>query len=793
MISGMIDKIFVQKDNDWGIYGIEDVYAKTYKAVGVIPGAAIGMSVTIEGRDELTKYGRQFTITSVLSSTKDNLAGIRRYLSDGYVTGCREKTANMLLRTFGSDMKDILLSEPDKAIKKLSLAKGISERKASQIMDSVAETKRYIPLLEFTQGSITRNQADKIIEQYGRRAVSVLKKNPYRLIDDIKGFGFQKADSIAEGVGIKKNSIYRIEAGLKFVTDQAAESDGDCFLYKTDLKERLIKVLIPTPQTAQTGITKEITENALSSWYDGGREKFIKAHKPTSETLDTIDEAAQERKLIGEGFDEAFAKAVFEGTLINDDGRVFTASMYEKEIKIAGTIAKMLDRHPVRRVTADRIEKSIKDIERQKTAELKAKGIEDTFTITDEQKAAVQTSLKKRVSVITGGPGRGKTTIIQVIVDAFLKSGENDKGAILMFAPTGRAAQRIHEQTGFVASTIHRGIYDYDQGKRLRESPKGKLIIVDESSMIDIRLMTDLITFAALSQIIFVGDVDQIASVGPGKVLKDFIASGEIPTSVLVKGHRNAGSIAENAALINRGREIASYTYDSHFVYIPTDIRNIQQVLVNDYIRKVNEYGIKDVLLCVAMRERGPVSVKVLNHILQEIYTKGHKEAKAGSEVFRVGDRVMQIKNNNGFPIWRPDEGLTKGVFNGEKGTIADIRTIDGEPAFVVVFDDGSQAGYLKDSATTLTLAYATTVHKCQGSEAPCVMMAYTFGDYMLLKRSLFYTGETRAKKEFRFYGEEQWKYGRQLSAFDIAVKKTEDKERNTMLAERIRQAAGVH
>lgn len=795
MIKGTITKIFVQKDDDWGVYNIDDIYAKTHKIVGVIPGASVGMTVTVEGKEENTRYGKQFTVSSVLATESDEFAALRRYLSDGYlkVKGLGTVAVNDILSTFGKDTERIIFPDEahhDASVKALCTVKRIKGARAEDILKGAAGTKKYLALLKAANGALTKNQADRIMDKYGRRAPSIIKKNPYRLITDIKGFGFQKADAIAEGAGVKKNSIQRIEAGITYTIDSAASDGGDCYLFREDIRSRISTMLTPTPRIPDSWVTKVMADNALADWGGAGREKFIKAHNPSAETLQILDDTYMQRVAIDNGFDEAMRLAIDEGYLIDDGGRIFTADMYKREYDIGEMIASMLHKPPVRHVTDKQINQSIKNIEAEKTREARQRGDDTPFKITDEQKEAIERSLSKRISVITGGPGRGKTTIIEAIVGAFLNSGKYDKDCILMLAPTGRAAQRIHEQTGFDASTIHRTIYKYENGRPqlIKDIPEGRLIIVDESSMIDIYLMSSLIKYAAKSQIIFVGDVDQIASVGPGKVLKDLIASKEIPTSVLVKGHRNSGSIAENAAMINKGREIASYTYDSHFVYIPTDAGHIQQTVVNDYIRKVNEYGIKDVLLCTAMRERGPVAVNVLNGILQDIFTKGHKQAKIGSKIFRVGDRVMQTKNNYQF-IMQRSTGIEEGVFNGEKGTISQIVEKDGEPALVVVFDDGSVGGYLSSSAADLTLAYATTVHKCQGSEAPCVMMAYTYGDFMLLKRSLFYTGETRAKKEFRFYGEEQWKYGKQLSAFDIAVKKVDDKERNTMLAERIRAA----
>ena len=787
MIKGRITKIFVQKDDDWGIYNIEDIYARTFKAVGVIPNASVGMYVVIETKKEMTHWGEQETITAVLTTESDEYAGVRRFLSDGYVRGIKETMADRIIATYGPDTEKILKSDDVRAY--LLQVKGIGPATVQMMIQSLPEALDYLPLLQLCKGSITRDQADRIMNRYGRKAVSVIKKNPYKLITEIKGFGFQKVDAIAAGCGIKKNSLQRIAAGISYTIDTASNGDGDCYLYRDDIRQRIGDILVRIPKLPDADISKQMVINALADWGGTGREKFIKSHKPSAETLDIVDGIFLQKKAISEGLDKALDIAIKDGDLIDDDGRIFTKDMYERERHIAYCIKNMLFEKPVRCVSDKAIEESIERIEKEKTKEAKKRGDNTEFRVTDEQKDAIKKSLSKRVSVITGGPGRGKTTIIQVIVDAFLNSGKFDKDAIMMLAPTGRAAQRIKEQTGFNASTIHRGIFTYENGKqKLNDPPKGKLIIVDESSMIDIYLCKSLIDYAEHCQIIFVGDVDQIASVGPGKVLKDLITSGVIPTSFLIKGHRNTGSIAKNAALINKGIKIADYEYDRHFVYIKSDAENIQRTVINDYIRETNEYGMRDVLLCVAMRERGPVCVNVLNARLQEIFTEGHAQVRAGKNIFRVGDRVMQTKNDYKFLIKRTS-GLETGVFNGEKGTIIDIEYKYGEPQIVVSFDDGSYGGYTDKTAVNLTLAYATTVHKCQGSESPCVMMAYTFGDFMLLKRSLFYTGETRAKKEFRFYGEEQFKYGGMLSAFDIAVKKVDDKERNTCLAERIKES----
>ena len=370
-----------------------------------------------------------------------------------------------------------------------------------------------------------------------------------------------------------------------------------------------------------------------------------------------------------------------------------------------------------------------------------------------------------------------------MIAEAFLSCGRwYSKEDIIMLAPTGRAAQRITESTGYDAMTAQRAVMALRTGKE--SLPSKKLILCDESSMVDIYLFYDILKFARDCNLIFVGDIYQIASVGPGKVLKDLIDCGEIPCILLTQGHRNSGSIAHNSELINAGITIDRYEYDEHFVYIPATSENIFDAMIDDYKKKICQYGIKNVMLCSAMKERGAVCVSKLNTRLQQDLTAGQKEARFGNKLFRVGDRVMHTHNDYDFTIKR-NGVIEKGVFNGERGSVAKISYNYEYETYIltVLFDDGSIANYSKNSVDSLTLAYATTLHKCQGSEADCMMMAYTYGDYILLNRALFYTGETRAKKEFRFYGEEKWKYGEMLSAFDIAVGKADDNNRNTSLA----------
>lgn len=779
VIVGEIKKILTQKDNDWGRYQL-DCLGKDILAVGIIPNVTIGMVVTLEGHEENNKYGNQYKITEVINTEADKNSGVRRFLADGYIKGIGLTKANAIIAKFGAESVDLF--ETEEGRRKLATVKGINKSTVDKALASYEKNKKYKDIILFLNGICTKKQVEQIYKRYGEESVRVLKKNPYRLQMDLDGFGFIKADNLAKACGVKLDSEYRIMAAVKYILEDAQTTGGHCYLTIEDVKQKISTLLIPMPKFDD--ITERVAENAAVKWEEN-REKLIKAHKPLAETLDKISQTVESRRFITESLTDALMIAIDEGWLVNDDGRLYTKKMYELEMETAKMVVDMCKQNPVRFVSNKVIESTIEEVEKRKTDEIRANGGNNEFKATKEQRDAVYLALMHRISIISGGPGRGKTAISEMVAHGFMAAGRTyDKDDILMLAPTGRAAQRITESTGYKAMTAHRAILSVKDGE---DTPKGKLILVDEFSMADIFLANSILKYGKDCNIIFVGDVDQIASVGPGKVLRDMIDSGKIPCILLTEGHRNSGTIAHNSELINKGLTIDKYCYDEHFVYIPATVDNIVELMINDYIEKIKEYGITNVMLCTAMKERGNACVNKINLRLQEVLTRGHDEAVFDGRKFRVGDRVMQTKNDYNFTIMR-DGVKSDGIFNGERGTVAKVIYDKESDSYriVVLFDDGSLGGYTSSTIMNLALAYATTLHKCQGSEAACMMMAYTYGDYMLLNRSLFYTGETRAKKEFRFYGEEKWTYGKNLSAFDIAVGKTNDVKRNTSLAEKI-------
>ena len=679
-----------------------------------------------------------------------------------------------MVSQFGNQIIDILENEDRNT---LSTFRGMTEANMDKVFLSYKENKKYLDIVILLKGMITMNQTINIYNTYKDKAVKILKKNPYKLQNDIPGFGFLRTDSIAMASGVKQDSVYRVAAAIKHLLDTASTSEGHCFLWMEDIKNSIQELLVPMPKFSDVG--ERAVSNAVKDW-NAKKQKFIKDHDPSIETLDKIEEILETREHIRNALSEAMKIGTEDGVIVNDDGRIYSVDMYKRETECAEMISQMISENPVRFVKPEIVETSIKKVEERKSKEIGC-----AFVTTEEQRDAVYLGAMHRICIVSGGPGRGKTTICEEIAEAFMASGKYpSKEDIIMLAPTGRAAQRITESTGYSAMTAQRAVMAIKKGE---EIPNNKLIICDESSMVDIYLLHSILRYAQKCNLCFVGDVNQIASVGPGKVLKDMIDSKLVPYILLIKGHRNSGSIAHNSDLINAGRKIDNYIYDEHFKYKPCTKDNISDVIIDDYIENIKAYGIENVMLCAAMKGRGPVAVDKLNNVLQEKLTRGHNEAVFGNLKLREGDRVMQCKNDYNFIIKRK-EGLKQGIFNGERGTVKKvIKTPDNNYQIIVSFDDGSLGGYTKNTVNNLTLAYATTLHKCQGSEAPCMMMAYVFGDYILLNRALFYTGETRAKKEFRFYGEEKYQYGKIISAFDIAVTKADDTKRNTYLAQRVK------
>ncbi len=791
ILNGEIKKIMFQNEGDWGRFILKDTLGREDLVTGVIPQVFIGMKIKLKTREVNDQYGHQYKIEEIIEAEEDDCAGIKKFLTDGYISGIGYIKAMDIVSKYGK--KSLDLFETEEGHKKLLKIKGIGEKTLKKILDSYEENKKYKDIVIFLNGAGTFNEIKKIYKKYDKDATKILFENPYVLQMDLDGFGFAKTDKIALGSGIKYNSLYRIMAGIKYLLDEA-RNDGHCYLTRKEIEDNIGRLLCPISKFYD--VTDKVAENTLKNWEEN-KEKLIKNYGPSTETIEALSRINDARKSIVELYEKAIQMALENGDFVEYDNCIYTKKMYETEKTVADMIVKMLYLSPITENSDAVIEKAIATVEKRKNDLYQKENKDKIFEITDEQKQAIRLGINNRISIISGGPGRGKTTISEAIVEAFLLSGNRTKEDVIMLAPTGKAAKRISESTGYKAKTIHRAILQKD-------FPQNTLVIVDECSMIDIKLMKMLLDYAKDCQLVMLGDVYQIASVGPGKVLKDLIDSNTVPCIILKKGHRNSGNIANNAEKINAGIKKKNYIYGNNFVYTPykavgtnekldetileyygnvhKDTKNLVDIIVNDYIKKTNEYGIKNVMLCTAKKESGNTSVKTLNTIIQDRMTKGKPEVRYGSKLFRVGDRVMQTKNFYDFVIKNSDGNLVTGIFNGDVGTVVKIIKDDEDQKMVVMLDDGSMCGFTTNTVASLELAYAQTVHKCQGSEADCVLMVYTFGDFILLNRSLYYTGETRAKKEFRFYGEERYMHGGWVSAFDIAVNHVDDLKRYTNL-----------
>lgn len=621
---------------------------------------------------------------------------------------------------------------------RLSEIKGISERKAREIAIQAMEKQDIRKAMIFLQQyGITNTLAVKIYDKYGMDTYRIIDENPYQLAEDIQGVGFKIADEIAAKVGIHTDSDYRIRSGILY-TLLLATGEGHTFLPKEELLKRAETVL---------QVSQEYIENQLIN-------------------------LMMDKKVVIKQMDELTA--------------VYAMSYYYLELNCA----KML--HDLN-ITVD---------EKENDIELKLSRLEEKSDILLEglQREAVIGAVQNGVFVITGGPGTGKTTTINMIIRYFMAEGMD----ILLAAPTGRAAKRMTETTGYEARTIHR-LLEISGGteqesaltfERNESNPlEADVIIIDEMSMVDISLFSALLKAISVgTRLIMVGDIDQLPSVGPGAVLKDVIGSEVFSVIMLKKIFRQAGTsdIVVNAHRINQGEKLIMDNKSRDFFFLKRDDANvILKIIVRLVSEKLPKYvdaTSYDIQVLTPMR-KGLLGIERLNPILQEYLnppSPKKREREYGEGLFREGDKVMQIRNNYqieweilskyGIPI---DKGL--GVFNGDMGIITEINHY--AETLTVEYDEHRQIVYSFKQLDELELAYAITIHKAQGSEYPAVVIPLLTGPRMLLNRNLLYTGVTRARKCVTLVGSEEM--------IQMMVENSEEQKRFTSLATRIREFGG--
>ena len=703
-IKGFVDHI-IYKNADNGYTVLELVTdGASLTCVGMLAGVTEGMNLELSGEyTDHPSYGRQFKASHFIEKAPEDEQSIERYLGSGAVKGVGAALAARIVRRFGADTFRIIEEEPER----LAEIKGISERKAQEISAQVEEKRALRSAMLFLQQyGISLALAVRIYQAYGEELYGILQKNPYRMADDIDGVGFRTADEIAAKVGIRSDSDFRIRSGLLFCLQQAS-LEGHTYLPQEQLCERARALL---------GVPPEAIEKNL---------------------MDLLIE----RRIVKEQGD--------------DDVHIYASVFYHMEVNVAFRLQQL---NVSMDISEEHVEKCIARIEHT-----------TKMSLADHQKQAVVAAAREGVLVLTGGPGTGKTTTINAIIHYFDLEGID----FLLAAPTGRAAKRMSETTGYEARTIHRMLElgadtEASFGRDESNPLEADAVIIDEMSMVDLPLMNALLrAITPGTRLILVGDVNQLPSVGPGRVLKDIIASRRLPVVELTEIFRQAkeSDIIVNAHRINRGEPVTLDNKSKDFFFLKRDdadrIINVTLELVLNKLPKYVHATPRDIQVLTPMR-KGLIGVEHLNIVLQR-YLNPPDPAKAERErpggVFREGDKVMQIKNNYkleweirsryGIAIER---GL--GVFNGDLGT---IRVIDSFSQIISVeYEEGRMVDYPFTSADELELAYAITIHKSQGSEYPAVVLPLLSGPRPLMNRNLLYTAVTRARSCVTIVGDDR-------------------------------------
>ena len=675
--------------------------------VGNVPSISQGETVEVTGElIEHPMYGEQIKIVKCEPVTPDDPESLKRYLGSGAIHGVGEALAGRIVKAFGEDTMRILEEEPER----LSEVKGISERKAREIAIQFKEKSEARSAFIFLQSyGISNNMAIRIYEEYGDSIYSIMKENPYRLAEDIRGIGFKAADEIAIRAGIEVDSQYRVKSGILYTLLEASV-EGHIYMPLSMLLHRAA-VLLDLPE-------------------DGIRVE--------------IDNLAMERKIM--------AKNPANG----DEPQIYSYHYYYAELQCASML-RDLNLHVGEHMSEYEQKKILSHI-----AELE---LRLDVELDELQKKAVYEAATNGIFILSGGPGTGKTTTINAMIEYFYNEGMD----VLLAAPTGRAAKRMTEATGYESKTIHRllelsGVPDDDRGRarfeRNEDNPlEADVIIVDEMSMVDVFLFQALLRAVTPgTRLIMVGDVDQLPSVGPGQVLKDMIDSKAFPVIVLEKIFRQVSDsdIVTNAHLIRTGKYPVMNNKSKDFFFLPReDVGVVYKHMVQLITEKLPGYVDAtpyDIQVLTPMR-KGSLGVEALNGVLQNFLNppdSSKKELEYSGTTYREGDKVMQIKNNYqlewavlgkyNIPI---DSGT--GIFNGDMGKILEINEFS--RTLTIQYDESRNVEYAYSQLDELELAYAVTIHKSQGSEYPAVILPLMGGPKQLFSRNLLYTGVTRAKK----------------------------------------------
>jgi exodeoxyribonuclease V alpha subunit len=703
-----------------------DRSADLLTVVGPLLGAQPGESLRLRGRwRSHPQYGRQFEVETYQTVLPATIQGIRRYLGSGLIKGIGPKMAERIVDHFGEATLRLIEEEPGRLVE----VPGLGRKRTAMITSAWEEQRAIKEVMVFLQGvGVSTSLGVRIYKTYRDEAIGVVRREPYRLAADIWGIGFKTADQIAQRLGIPHDSPERVKAGLQFALSQASD-DGHCYLPQAELVERATGLL---------GVEAGLAGRCL--------EELVAVEGVVAEPIP--------------------ATAGLPG---DPQGRgVWLVPFHRAEVALAAGLLRLLGAPADRLPWSQAVDWTVAlDWLRRTTG----------VTLAPEQEAAVRLALTERVAVLTGGPGCGKSYTVRAIV-ALARAKQ---AKVVLAAPTGRAAKRLEELAGLQAATLHRllqlrpgGDAAFDRDRPL----DADLVVVDEVSMLDVLLANKLVKAVPPgAHLLLVGDVDQLPSVGAGEVLRDLLAAERLPRVRLTHVFRQAqrSGVVTNAHRINAGLLPVTRGLDDFFLFAADDPDQVADLIVDLVANRLaRRFGLdprRDVQVLCPMH-RGPAGAGALNERLQAALTParpGLAERRFGGRVYRVGDKVMQIRNNY-------DKG-TAGVFNGSVGVVTALSLEEQE--LRVVLDEDEEVGYGFDELDELTHAYAVSIHRSQGSEYPCVVIPLMMSAWLMLRRNLVYTAVTRAKRIVVLVGSKR--------ALARAVRTQGAGRRYTALTERLR------